>query len=204
MSRGADIPFKEQQNDDSVRPRRSQSASVVLHLPYLFTKETFEMNYFSDNSEVRELVLKLLGGGFSNAKRINFSVSYAQNRKLSIITIEAYPSSTIHALIFIYTRSLRLFDVLAYRGRLFRRINRSGDALKRLDRINQFILKKIPRLSPIAIKRIKEGSNRDSSNDLKTQQIQHLKDRIRIEKESNRSLRNQLKALRARQNRSLR
>lgn len=158
------------------------------------------MNFFSENNpELRELVLKLLGGGFSSARRINFSVSYSQPRKMSVITIEAYPASAIHALIFFYTRSLRLFDAIVYRQRMFRRINRSGDSLKRLDYINRFILKKLPTFSPIANRRIKEAST--SGDEVKDQQIQHFKDRIRIAQETNRSLRNQLKALRARQKR---
>jgi hypothetical protein len=36
-----------------------------------------------------------LGSGFTNVKRINIAVSYAQNRKSSVITIEADPSPTI-------------------------------------------------------------------------------------------------------------
>jgi hypothetical protein len=160
------------------------------------------MNFYSENNnELRELVLKLLGGGLPSVKRINFSVSYSQNRKLSIVTIEAAPRATIQALIFIYSRSLSLYDAIGYRGRRFYRINRSGDSLKRLDKINQFILKKIPRTSPIAIRKIKEGSVSDTGDEMKDQQIQHLKDRNRIEKETNRSLRNQMKALRARQTR---
>ena len=157
------------------------------------------MNYYSENNnEVRELVLKLLGGGLSNVKRINFSVSYSQNRKLSVVTIEASPSPTIQGLIFFYSRSLKLYDAIAYRGRQFRRINRSGDSLKRMDRINRFILEKIPRFSPIAIRKIKEASTSDSGNELKDQQIQRLKDRLRIQQDTNQGLRNQLKALRDR------
>jgi hypothetical protein len=157
------------------------------------------MNYYDDNShDVRDLVLKLLGAGLTNVKRINFSVSYSQNRKLSAVIIEPSPSSTIQALIFFYTRSLRLYDAIGYRGRRLYRINRSGDSLKRLDRLNQFILKKSPRFSPISIRKIKEETNSDIGDELKDQQIQRLKDRLQIEKDNNRSLRNQMKVLRTR------
>jgi hypothetical protein len=157
------------------------------------------MNFFSENNkELRELVLQLLGGRFSNAKRVNFSVSYAQNRKLSTVVIEVSPCSTVHALIFFYTRSLRLLDAINYRNRRYFRITRSGDALKRIDRINKFILSKIPKLSPIALRRIREEDDSDGSDELMKQQIQHLKDKNRIEQDVSRSLRNQIKGLRSR------
>ena len=157
------------------------------------------MNFYTEHHpEIRDAVVKLLRGGFPNVKRVNFSVSYAQNRKISIVTVELVPVSVTHGLIFFYTRSLRLMDAFSYRNGRFFRITRSGEALKLIDLINKFILTKIPRLSPIALRRIKEDSSSDGGDDLKKQQIQHLKDKNRIEQDVSRSLRNQIKSLRTR------
>ncbi len=155
------------------------------------------MNFYSEtNNEVRQAVLSLLGEGFENAKRINFSISYSQNRKLSIVTIEISPSALIHGLIFFYTRGLKLYDAIVYRNKRFARLNRSGDSLQRIDRINRFLLDKLPNYSPVALKKIKETASGD--DDAKDLQIQRLKDRLEITTATNRSLRNQIKALRAR------
>ena len=158
------------------------------------------MNFYTEhNPEIRQAVVKLLRGGFPNVKRVNFSVSYAQNRKISIVTVELVPVSVTHGLIFFYTRSLRLVDSFSYRNGRFYRIARTGDALKLINLINKFILTKLPRLSPIALRRIKEESGRsDGGDELKKQQIQHLKDKNRIEQDVSRSLRNQIKGLRSR------
>ena len=167
-------------------------------------KGLVRMNYYSEhNKDIRDAVLKLLGGGCTNAKRVNFSVSYSQNRKRSIVVIELVPCSTIHGLIFIYTRSLSLYDAFSYRNKRFLRIRPSGDALKLINQMNKFILSKIPTFSPISLRRIKEESgSSDSGDQLKKQQIQKLKDRNRIEKEVSRGLRNQIKALRDRERRA--
>ena len=160
------------------------------------------MNYVSENNrEIRELVLNLLGSGFSNAKRINFSVSYSQSRKLSVITVEVSPSSTIHALLFFYTRAFSLYDAFIYKSRTFHRLSGVGGSLARMDEINRFMLEKLPRYNPIAARKIAEETGSKCDAELKDQQIQRMKDRLRIEKDSNQSLRNQLKALRARNNR---
>jgi hypothetical protein len=156
------------------------------------------MNYTTTNREFRESVLELIGTGFTNATKINLGVSYSQNRKLSIVMIEVSPSPIIHSLIFFYTRGLELHDVLCYRQKRFIRVNRSGDAFENVDRINRYLLKHLPKASPIAPKKIDEQTGRNRDVGIKDEQIQRLKDRIRIHIETNRSLRNQIKFLKDR------
>ena len=162
------------------------------------------MNFFSQgNEQIKNDVQDLLGKHFPEAVRVNFGVAYSQNRKLSVVVIEMAPCSIVHSLIFFYTRGLVLYDAWYYRGMTFHRLGRGGDPFNRLDRLNKFILGKIPKYSPLAPREIKESSLDSSSDKRKDEEIQRLKDRLRIQQDSNRSLRNQLKTSREREKRAL-
>jgi predicted RNase H-like nuclease (RuvC/YqgF family) len=56
----------------------------------------------------------------------------------------------------------------------------------------------IQKYNPIAQRKIEEEMNSETEIETKDNQIQHLKDRISIEQGKNRSLQNQIKALKAR------
>jgi hypothetical protein len=107
------------------------------------------MNYFSRNSEIRQSVLRLLGGGFTSATQVSIAVSYAQSRRWSMIEVELSPSSVVHSLIFIYNWNLALHDVLIYRNKRYVRAVQSGAAFKLIEGINQFLWSRIPRYNPV-------------------------------------------------------
>lgn len=151
------------------------------------------MNYYSEDLELIKSVAKLLGDGFSMAERVNFGVSYSQNRRLSIVTIELMPTASIHSLIYFYSRGLTLYDVVAYKNKRYFKVNRGSKEFGDVEKINQIVLKYIPKRNPINSREIQEDD--DSMLQLKDEQIQHLKDRLRISAETLRSLRNQIKIL---------
>ncbi len=151
------------------------------------------MNYFSTDNDLIKSVAHLLGYGHSRAERVNFGVSYSQNRRLSIVTVELAPTVNLHSLIYIYTRGQALYDVLAVKNKRYYRVNQKGDEAEHVGRINKLVMEDIPKRNPINARELDE--NDDSMMQLKDNQIQHLKDRLRIEQERSRSLRNQIKAL---------
>ncbi len=155
------------------------------------------MNYYSTNPEILRAVVSLLGDGFSNASRASFGVAYSQNRKLSIVTVELSPSTTIHALFFIYTKGMVLYDVIRYSNKASQSINRSASDLKRVERIHELLTRWIPKISQTASLRIAEEQNSDEEKERKEQEIQRLKNRMEVEKSINKGLRDQIKVLRA-------
>ena len=60
--------------------------------------------------------------------------------------------------------------------------------------VKRYILKKMP----LVRQDIEEEMDSDAEIESKDQQIQHLKDMLRIQRDTNQSLRNQIKALKAR------
>jgi len=156
------------------------------------------MNYFTTNKDVLDSVLKLLGSGFSDARQVNFGVSYTQNRKMSVIVIEVSPSTIVHSLIFFYSKGMMLYDVFSYKSKSCFRVLQSGQSFKHVDKINKFLMNGIQKYNPIAQRKIEEEMNSETEIETKDNQIQHLKDRTSIEQGKNRSLQNQIKALKAR------
>jgi hypothetical protein len=157
------------------------------------------MNYYSENNkELKEAVASLLSISTAAFRRVNFGVSYSQNRKMSMVTIEVYPSSTLQGIILVYTRGLKLYDALTYRSKRFFRISQHRKSLQHLDRITQYLSERIPQFNPVSPRKIDEESDEKDKLEKKDQQIQQLKDRNRIEKDVSRSLRNQMRVLRAR------
>ena len=69
--------------------------------------------------------------------------------------------------------------------------------LKQIERIDQFLSQEMPTSGSETATVSEEVEDNDRIIQ-KDQQIQHLKDQLRIEKERNRSLRNQMKVLRSR------
>ena len=163
------------------------------------------MNYYSTDIDLRQSVASLLKLSPETVKRVNISISYSQNRKKSIVTIEVSPSSTIQALFFVYTRSLTLFDVFSYRSKSVYRISRNARTVQHIDRINRLLLTRVANASLIAPKNITEDDDEQEKLKQKDLQMQQLKDknrldreRARIEKNVTKSLRTQLQALKSR------
>lgn len=72
------------------------------------------------------------------------------------------------------------------------------NTLKQIERIDKIVSQEIPDTGLLARREIAEDLKSNDEVERKNQEIQRLKDRLRIEKEINRSLRNQMKALKAR------
>jgi hypothetical protein len=157
------------------------------------------MNYFSRDEDIKQSVLKLLGGGFSKKiERVNFGVAYSQNRKLSVIIIEVAPSSIIHSIVLFYTKGVVLYDAVTFKNKRFFRIVRGTKAFGQVEKISEMLLKEIPKSNPYMARELDEEVDLDSRLQMKNAQIQHLKDRLRIEAGKNQNLRNQIKVLKHR------
>jgi hypothetical protein len=153
------------------------------------------MNYFTTQKDVLESVKKLLGSGFSDATQVNFGVTYSQNRKMSVVVIELSPSAIVNSILFIYSKGLALYDVISYKSKHYVRVTQSGQSFRHIDRINKFLMNGIAKYNPIAQRKIEEDAN--SEIETKDNQIIRMKDLLRITRDTNQSLRNQVKALRA-------
>jgi len=77
-------------------------------------------------------------------------------------------------------------------------IDNSKNTLKQIERIDQFLSQELPNTGSLARRDIAEDSKTNDEVERKKQEIQRLKDRVRIEREINRSLRNQMKTIKAR------
>ncbi|TSA19510.1 hypothetical protein D4R75_08935 [bacterium] len=158
------------------------------------------MNFFTEtNEEIKTAVAALLNAELSSIKRVTFAVSYPQNRKPSVVTIEVSPSPTLQCLLFIYTRGRTLYDVISYRSKRFVRVSKNREAIEHIDRINHYLLTHVANVMPYAPKSIHEEDN-DEQEKLKQKdlQLQQLKDRNRVDKNTIQSLRSQMKMLRQR------
>jgi hypothetical protein len=162
------------------------------------------MNYTSENTDLRSWVLSLLGDGFESTRSVSIGVSYGQGRRLTVIVVEVAPTSIVHGLLFFYSRGLRLFGAYVCRNNRFFRISRSKDALQKVDAVNRHLMKSIPKSNPISPRKIREDGASEDSDDRQDAEIQKLKDQNRIQRERNRiekdmakSLRNQIKVLKA-------
>lgn len=151
------------------------------------------MNFTSKNSELRKEVEGLIGEKLSNDGIVNFSVSYSQNHKLSLVVIELSRTAVLHSLIFIYTRGLTLYDVQRYKNKMFHRINFNGHDMKKISFINDFILRNINRSNPVPDRKLKEVVVDNMKDDVKDFQIKRLRDQMKILRDQIQSLRNQLK-----------
>ena len=128
--------------------------------------------------------------------RINYSVSYSQKRRLSIVIIELSYTPIVHSLIFFYNRGISLYDVILYDRRKIVRRGPSG-LLKYIHKINKQILKNIPRINRIYHYRIREneeGTRIDKLNDIKND---NLKNKLRLSKDTISSLRREIKNLKS-------
>ena len=156
------------------------------------------MNYFvEDNPEIIAAIAALLGCQQSSIKHVKFAVSNPNNENPSIVTVDIYPVPMLQALFFIYTPDSRLHDVIAYRGERFVRVNRDGKAIQHIDSINCYLLEHCAKVSPDESIQIDEEDDEQDKLKQKDLQIQQLRDRNRVDKNTIQSLRNQMKILRA-------
>ena len=86
----------------------------------------------------------------------------------------------------------------AYKNKKIIRLGRGSKAFQTVDKINRYLLENLPKRNPYAERQIKEGENDDERLQSKNAQLQHLKDRLRIEAGKNQNLRNQIKVFKNR------
>lgn len=76
-------------------------------------------------------------------------------------------------------------------------IDNSKNTLKEIESIDQFLSQELPNTGSLGRRDIAEDVKSDDVIERKNQEIQRLKDRVRIEREINRSLRNQMKTIKS-------
>ena len=151
------------------------------------------MNFETDNQEIYQAMEDVFGNLPNNSK-INFAADYSQNRKLTAVNVQVENAPYVHGLIFIYSRSIALFDVLKYRNRTVYRQGQLGKLTPQINLINKFILKHIPHMNQLSQRKIKE----DVAEDKEDFKIDNLKNQIEQLKNKNRSYRDEIQNLKDR------
>lgn len=156
------------------------------------------MIYYSTDPKTIKMVNDIFDNELPSEGRVNFSVAYSQNRRMSIVVVEMSRTPIVHALMFFYNRSFGLYDVIRYKQKQWKRLGSSGSSIDEIHQLNKLILKKIPRSNQQGERKIKENLLIEAECFLQDSQISKLKDQIRILKDQNQSLRNQIKFLKKR------
>ncbi|MCX6141841.1 MAG: hypothetical protein NTZ35_01340 [Ignavibacteriales bacterium] len=158
--------------------------------------------YVDDNPETITAVATLLRCEESRIEHLKLAVSNPDDANPSIATIEIYPVPTLDALFFIYSPGNILHDVIAFRDKRFVRVNRNGKTVEHIDRLNSYLMEHLANVMPEASTKIyKEDDEQQDKLKQKDLQIQQLRDRNRVDKNTIQSLRNQMKTLRAQKTR---
>jgi predicted RNase H-like nuclease (RuvC/YqgF family) len=110
------------------------------------------------------------------------------------------PTPIVHALTFYYSRSFSLYDVVRYKQRQIKRIGTGTSPINEIHKLNKFIMKNISRSNQTGERRIKEDLINEVDCVSKDYQIQSLKDRLKIARDTIQSLRNKIEQLRKRKN----
>lgn len=152
------------------------------------------MNFYSTDKILLEKMSKYFRIPLTDSMKINYSVSYSQMRRLSIVTLELTNTHIIHSLIFFYTRSFGLYDVIYYRQKKMIR-NIDSKFIKYIHRINKKILKNIPKINKHNYSKLKEVNEDSRKNEMKDIEIENLKNKLRHSKDTVSSLRNQIKTM---------
>ena len=154
------------------------------------------MNFYSKDETLLKELSKLFNIPLNNNMKVNYSVSYSQNRRLSIVVIELSFTPIVHSLIFFYSRSLTLYDVLFYHQKRFQRLTNSSFR-KYVDKINKKILRNLPRINKFHYSQIKEFDENNRKEELLNIEIDNLKNNLRLSKDTISNLRRQIKNLKS-------
>lgn len=98
--------------------------------------------------------------------------------------------------------AIRQMSMGVNRGRRFIRVDRNGKAVQHIDRLNSYLRKYIADAMPFASKEIREEDDEQEKLKQKDLQLQQLKERNRVDKNTIQSLRSQMKMLRNRRSSS--
>jgi len=155
------------------------------------------MNFVTDNKEVYE-ALDDIFDSLPNTSKVNFAVDYSQNRKISSVTVQVENAPYVHGLIFIYSRSVNLFDVLKYRNKTVYRQGQLTQLTPQIILINKFILKNIPHMNPMAQRKLKEDvavDNIDFKHDSLENSLERCKNKNRSYRDDIQNLKDKIKIL---------
>jgi hypothetical protein len=153
------------------------------------------MNFYADdNPEIIAAVAALLKCDESGIEQVKFAVSYPHNGNHSITTLEIYPVPMLQALFFIYTPGRTLSDVIAFRNNRSVRVSMDGKSGILVYQISRYMMGHVGEMPT----KVEEEENEVDKLKQKDLQIQQLRDRNRVDKNTIQSLRNQAKILRNR------
>jgi hypothetical protein len=139
------------------------------------------MNYYTINANILEALTDIFGS-MPNTAKVNFAADYSQNRKLTSVTVQVENAPYYHGLIFIYTRSVSLYDVLKYRNKTIYRQGQLTQMTPQINLINKFILKHIPHMNQLAQRKIKEEM--DDAADIKNDSLKNSLEQCKNQKRS--------------------
>lgn len=143
------------------------------------------MNFETKNVKVYEALTDIFGS-LPNTSKVIFAVDYSQNRKLSAVIVQVENASYYHGLIYFYTRSITLYDVVKYKNKTLFRLGQLSQLVPQIKMINKFILKNIPHTNPLAQRKLREDAvDIELKND-------SLKNSLEQCKNKNRSFRDQI------------
>lgn len=152
------------------------------------------MNYSTDNTEIKKAMETIFNTKLSQNSKVNFSVSYSQQRKLSMVVVQVDGLNFYHALILVYTKSLSLYDVVKYNKSYVRKYGILSKLTPPVTLIKNYVSKNIPSYNPLTNRKLREDFAVDNV-DLK---IENLKNQIEQLKNKNRSYRDEIQNLKDR------
>jgi len=152
------------------------------------------MNYYTQNKEVLTAMENIFGQKFARNSKVNFAVSYSENRKMTMVLVQVVGIGSYHGLILVFTYSLTLFSVIKFNKNNVRSYGIFSKHSPPVEIIKKFIFRNIPPYNPLTVRKLREGDN-DDKIDFK---IEHLKNQIEQLKNKNRSYRDEIKNLKDR------
>jgi hypothetical protein len=152
------------------------------------------MNYSTDNTDIKKAMETIFDTKLPQNSKVNFSISYSQQRKLSMVVVQIDGLNFYHALILIYTKSLNLYDVVRYNKSYVRKYGLMSKLTPPVTIIKNYVSKNIPSYNPLTNRKLKEDMAADT-DDFK---IEHLKNQIEQLKNKNRSYRDEIQNLKDR------
>ncbi len=152
------------------------------------------MNYSTDNTEIKKAMEIIFDTKLPQNSKVNFSISYPQQRKQSFVVVQVDGLNFYHALILVYTKSLSLYDVVKYNKSYVRRYGILSKLTPPVTLIKNYVTKFIPSHNPLTNKKLKEDNAADN-NDFR---IEQMKNQIEQLKNKNRSYRDEIQNLKSR------
>jgi gas vesicle protein len=147
---------------------------------------------------MKNIITELFDNDIQIEDRVNFSVSYSQNRSMSVVTIQISRTSAVHALMFFYTRAYSLYDVIRYNRKQIVRMKSSSKHIKLINEVNKYILKKISKNDPTTQRKLSEVISmiKEDNQEACDARIESLKNDLRVARDMNKSLRDKIRRLR--------